>query len=148
MDAEPGDDTAAWPQVVEVGQRWYFKPDSGRILVSPVDETPSEPQDAQPDEIDVAIAVDRFERATRRRVMRVSHRWAGLRTFAKDRLPVVGFDLQAANFFWMAGQGGAGIMMAPALANAAAKLLLRPGGLDELTAAALLQPFNPGRFQQ
>lgn len=145
VDADEADDSDSWPQVVDVGQRWYFKPEAGRILVSPADEQPMAPQDAQPDELAVAMAVDRFERATARSVSQVRHRWAGLRTLTRDRLPVVGLDSKRPGFFWLAGQGGAGIMTAPALAKASAALLLGSGGEDDL-GAALLEPFSPRRF--
>ena len=78
-----------------------------------------------PDELDVAIAVDRFERATTLQVQRVTHRWAGLRTFAPDRTPVVGYDARQEDFFWLAGQGGYGLQTAPALSRLAASLVLR-----------------------
>jgi D-arginine dehydrogenase len=109
--------------VIDVEEEFYFKPDAGRLLLSPANEDPMEPCDAYPDDIDVAIAVDRFEHATRTRVDRVGHRWAGLRSFVADRSPVVGYDAQAPGFFWLAGQGGYGIQMAPALARAAAALI-------------------------
>ncbi|MET0499724.1 MAG: FAD-dependent oxidoreductase, partial [Steroidobacteraceae bacterium] len=91
-------------------------------LLSPADETPSPPCDAQPDDYDVAVAVDRYEQVTGEVVDRVQHSWAGLRTFARDRTPVVGFDAMAAGFFWLAGQGGYGIQTSPALSRVAAAL--------------------------
>jgi D-arginine dehydrogenase len=121
--APPGHDIAGWPMIIDVEEEFYFKPDAGRLLLSPANEDPMEPCDAYPDDIDVAIAVDRFEHATRTRVDRVGHRWAGLRSFVADRSPVVGYDAQAPGFFWLAGQGGYGIQMAPALARAAAALI-------------------------
>ena len=84
-------------------------------MVSPADATATEPCDAQPEELDVAITMDRLERATTLDVRRVSHRWAGLRTFAPDHTPVVGEDGVAAGFVWLAGQGGYGVMTSPAL---------------------------------
>ncbi len=113
----------AWPMVLDVGDTFYFKPDAGRLLLSPADETPSPPGDAQPDELDVAIAVDRFEQATSIVVRQVKHRWAGLRSFVADRSPVIGFDPVAAGFCWLAGQGGYGIQTAPAAARLAAALI-------------------------
>jgi D-arginine dehydrogenase len=109
--------------VLDVGDTFYFKPDAGRLLLSPADETPCAPCDAQPDDLDVAIAVDRFEQATTVTVQRVRHQWAGLRSFVADRSPVIGFDSQADGFFWLAGQGGYGIQTAPAAARLAAALL-------------------------
>ncbi len=105
---------------ISLGEDVYFKPDAGRILLSPADETPSPPTDAQPDEIDIACAIDRLERDSRLRVGRITGRWAGLRSFAADRAPVAGFDPREPALFWLVGQGGYGIQMAPALARFAA----------------------------
>jgi D-arginine dehydrogenase len=115
----------AWPAVIDVEEAFYFKPESGLLLGSPADETPSPPTDAQPEEMDVAIAVDRIERATGWRIARVTRRWAGLRSFFADKTPVVGFDPDRPGFFWLAGQGGYGIQTAPALARMAAALANR-----------------------
>ena len=93
-------------------------------MVSPADETPAAPGDAQPEEIDIALAIDRLQSATSLRVDRVAHKWAGLRTFASDRIPVTGFDPQGPGFFWLVGQGGYGIQTAPGLGQAAAALAL------------------------
>lgn len=112
-----------WPMVMTVGETLYFKPDAGKLLVSPADETPSAPCDAGADEWDVALAVDRLERLVDIAVRRVDHSWAGLRTFAPDRTPVVGFDPASPRFFWFAGQGGYGFQLAPALAAAGAAIL-------------------------
>ncbi len=113
-----------WPLVVDVDETFYFKPESGLLLGSPADETPCVPTDAQPEELDVALAVDRIERATRWNVARITRRWAGLRSFVADNTPVVGFDKACPGFFWLAGQGGYGIQTAPALARVAAALVL------------------------
>jgi D-arginine dehydrogenase len=118
-DADP-----AWPLVDDADEQFYFKPESGLLLGSPADETPMPPCDVQPEELDVAIAIDRIERAASFRVTHVRRRWAGLRTFAPDRTPVVGMEKGTPGFFWLAGQGGYGIQTAPALARAAAKLLV------------------------
>ncbi len=117
--------SAGWPLVVDVDEQFYFKPESGRFLVSPADETPSPPCDAQPEEYDLAVLLDRVRRLTLLQPRRITGRWAGLRTFATDRTPVVGFDARVPGFFWLAGQGGYGIQTAPALAQLAASLLLR-----------------------
>ncbi|WP_159830412.1 FAD-binding oxidoreductase [Novosphingobium sp. TCA1] len=129
------------PLVLDVAGRFYFKPESGRLWLSPHDETPSSPCDAAPEEIDVALAIDRFEQVVDRRVLRVEHRWAGLRSFAPDRLPVYGFDPNDAAFFWFAGQGGFGIQTAPAAAVLGAGLLLGEG-CGEVDP----EPFLAGRF--
>ena len=109
---------------IDADEQFYLKPEAGALLASPADETPSEPCDAQPDEMDIAICVYRIERATTLQVRRIRSRWAGLRTFAPDRTPVVGFDSGCHGFFWLAGQGGYGIQTAPALAEIAAALVL------------------------
>jgi D-arginine dehydrogenase len=124
-----------WPAVVDVDEQFYFKPESGRLLGSPADETPVAPCDVQPEELDVALAIDRIERAARFRVRHVARRWAGLRTFAADQTPVVGMEETVPGFYWLAGQGGYGIQTAPALARAAASLLVDgvlPGDLLRL----------------
>ena len=113
------------PLVVDVEEQFYFKPESGGVLISPADETATIPSDVQPEELDVAIAIDRFERATTLPIRRVRSSWAGLRNFAPDRTPVVGFDREAEGFFWLAGQGGFGIQTAPALGRLAAALVQR-----------------------
>ncbi|MGB6352737.1 MAG: FAD-binding oxidoreductase [Steroidobacteraceae bacterium] len=111
---------AQWPFVADVSEQWYLRPDAGALLLSPADETPSAPCDAQPDDYDVALAIERVEAATRLVVERPLSSWAGLRTFAPDRTPVVGFDPGSPGFYWLAGQGGYGIQTAPALARLAA----------------------------
>lgn len=116
------------PLVLDISESFYFKPESGRLWLSPHDETPSEPCDAAPEEFDVALAIDRFEQVCDWPVDRVEHRWAGLRSFAPDRLPVYGFAPQDEAFFWFAGQGGFGIQTAPAAADLAARLLLGQTG--------------------
>jgi D-arginine dehydrogenase len=113
---------APWPAAVDVDEEFYFKPDAGALLLSPADEHASPACDAQPEELDVAIAVDRFERATSLHVERVTRRWAGLRVFTSDRTPAVGFDDEARGFFWLVGQGGYGIQTSPALGRLAAAL--------------------------
>ena len=116
-------DVARWPMVHEIESEFYFKPDAGRLLLSPADQTPSAPCDAQPEEIDVAVAIERFEGATTVAVDRIEHRWAGLRSFLPDSLPVVGFDDQAGGFFWLIGQGGFGIQTSPTMARLSAALI-------------------------
>ena len=124
LELPSGMDPRTWPMVFDVAEAFYFKPDAGRLLLSPADETLSPPVDAVPDDMDVAVAVDRFERATTMTVHHVPSSWAGLRTFAPDRTPVVGFETSAPGFFWLAGQGGYGIQTAPALSRVAAALAL------------------------
>ncbi|WP_018698173.1 NAD(P)/FAD-dependent oxidoreductase [Amorphus coralli] len=121
--APPGTDPAPWPMVVDVDEQFYMKPDAGRLLISPADETPSPPCDAQPDEYDVAVCVDRIETAFDIQVRSIENKWAGLRSFVADKTPVACYDPVAADFFWLAGQGGYGIQSAPALARTAAALI-------------------------
>lgn len=118
-----GCDVSDWPVTVNIEEEFYFKPDAGAVLLSPCDETPTPPCDAQPEELDVAQGVARYEQAVSHRVDRITHRWAGLRTFAPDRTFVVGPDPRAEGFFWLAGQGGSGVQTAPVLAGLTAFLL-------------------------
>ncbi len=113
-------DAHGWPMLVDVDETFYVKPESGRFLVSPADETPMPPCDVQPDELDIAIAIDRAERATTLTARRLVNKWAGLRSFVADGLPVVGWDDRTEGFFWLAGQGGYGIQTSPALSKLAA----------------------------
>lgn len=117
IDAPDGTNIPALPAVDFAGSDIYLKPDAGKLMASPGDATPIEPQDAQPDEMDIAILADWLQRETLIPVKRIPHSWAGLRNFVADGVPVVGFDGQLEGFFWLAGQGGYGIMMAPALAQ-------------------------------
>ena len=135
------------PHISDIGGNFYFKPEAGgRLWLSPHDEVPAAPGDAQPEEIDVAIAIDRFEHAVDWRVARVEHRWAGLRSFVADRLPVYGFDPTAPGFFWCAGQGGFGIQTAPAAAALAAAVLL--GATPDASVAAIdPERYAPNRFR-
>jgi D-arginine dehydrogenase len=129
------------PLVIDALGRFYFKPEAGgRLWLSPHDETPCDPCDCAPEELDVAVAIDRLEGVVDWRVERVERSWAGLRSFAPDRRPVYGFDPEVAGFFWCAGQGGFGIQTAPAAAKLAAALLL--GRAAQLDPA----PYSPGRF--
>ena len=112
------------PLVMGFDGSFYFKPESGKLWLSPHDETPSAPCDAAPEELDVAVAIDRFERVLDWPIAALEHKWAGLRSFARDRLPVYGFDQHAPGFFWFAGQGGFGIQTAPAAAELALGLVL------------------------
>ena len=132
---------AEMPLVVDALARFYFQPEpGGRLWLSPHDETPCDPGDCAPEEIDVAIAIDRLERVADWRVERVERAWAGLRSFAPDRLPVYGFDVEVPDFFWFAGQGGFGIQTAPAAARLAGALLLgREPELDP-------KPYSPARL--
>ena len=147
LDAPPGHDIADWPLMVNVEEEFYFKPDAGALLLSPADETPSPPCDAQPEELDVALAVDRFETATGLEVSRVTHRWAGLRTFAPDKTFVVGFDPRTEGFFWLAGQGGYGVQTSPGMSKLAAALLTGSSPLEQAGVGDdLVRQLSPGRL--
>lgn len=125
---------AGLPHVVDINGAFYFKPEAGgRLWLSPHDETRVDAHDVAPEELDVATAIDRFEGVVDWRVAAVERRWAGLRSFAPDRLPVYGFAADRPGFFWFAGQGGFGIQTAPAAAAIGAALLVggeMPGGVD------------------
>ena len=133
------------PLTLDIRGTFYFKPESGRLWLSPHDETPTEPCDAAPEELAVAEAIDRFEAVVDWRIEAVERRWAGLRSFAPDRLPVYGFDPAREGFFWFAGQGGFGIQTAPAAARLAAQSIL---GLprDAMTATLDAALYAPARF--
>jgi D-arginine dehydrogenase len=122
FDPPPGADIRSWPMTFDVAETWYFKPEAGRVMVSPVDKTATEPCDVMPDEFDVAVAVDRIQQVTTMIVPRIHSKWAGLRTFAADEQPVIGPDPDEPSFVWLAGQGGNGVMGAPAAARLAAGL--------------------------
>ena len=128
------------PLVLDIAGRFYFKPEAGRLWLSPHDETPSDPCDAAPEELAVAESIDRFEQVTDWRIEAVERRWAGLRSFAPDRLPVYGRDPRCEGFAWFAGQGGYGIQTAPAAARLAAHLLL---GLER---DAMTQPLDASLY--
>lgn len=133
------------PLVLDISGRFYFKPESGRLWLSPHDEEPSPPCDAAPEELAVAEAIDRFQNVVDWRVRVVERKWAGLRSFAPDRAPVYGFDPQVPGLFWFAGQGGFGIQTAPAAARLGAQLLLG-AERDELTQDIDASLYDPARF--
>lgn len=126
------------PMIIDIDERFYLKHETGKLLISPANEDPEPPSDVQPDEMDVALCIDRIERAFDLSVRRIESRWAGLRSFVADKAPVAGASTRAEGFFWLAGQGGYGIQTAPALARFAAAVVLgdplpqdlRDAGLD------------------
>jgi D-arginine dehydrogenase len=126
----------AWPIVADVGETFYFRPEGAGVLVSPADETAGEPCDARPDELDVALALDRVNEATTLGLRSVVTAWAGLRTFTADRNPVAGADPAAPGLWWLAGQGGYGIQMAPALARLAAGALTGAASVPDALSVA------------
>jgi D-arginine dehydrogenase len=129
----PGDQAwSDWPLVVDVDHDFYFKPDGEQLLCSLADETPSEPCDAKPDELDVALAIERINEATTLGIRSVRSAWAGLRSFVPDGAMVIGFEPAAPRFFWLAGQGGTGIQTAPGAGMLAAGLICHGTVPDQL----------------
>jgi D-arginine dehydrogenase len=142
------DDVAGWPLVMDVAGRYYCEPEPGGLLISPADETPTAPCDAQADELDVALALERVRDATRLPLRAVRRAWAGLRTFAPDRVPVLGEDPLAPGFWWLAGQGGAGIKTAPAMAQLLARLLDGADFPDDAVRLGITpEALSPARFR-
>ena len=137
--------TGTWPLVCDASDQWYFRPEGpARLLVSLSEETPVPAGDARPDDADVALAIERVNAATHLGLRRVEHAWAGLRSFVADRMPVAGAWPEQPGFVFVAGQGGYGIQLAPALADVAAALVLGRPLPDGLAAAAA--ELGPGRL--
>jgi D-arginine dehydrogenase len=148
FDPPQGQAIHDWPSMIDVDEQFYFKPDAGRILASPADETPMPPCDVQPDELDIAILVDRLEQATTLQVKRIASKWAGLRSFVADKTLVAGFERGAPGFFWLAGQGGYGIQTSPTMARVAASLIAGKGLPPDLTDLGLTEAtLAPARFR-
>lgn len=138
LPAPEGFDVSRWPLLVAASETFYAKPEAGRLMVSPADEDPVEPHDAWADDMVLAEGLHRYEQAVTTPVTRVERSWAGLRTFAPDRTPVVGFSAEAEGFFWLAGQGGYGVQTSPALSRLAADLVAgRAPALPEAVVMAL-----------
>lgn len=145
-DAPQGVTPDKWPFIVDVEEQFYVKPDAGLLLFSPADETPVAPCDAQPEDLDVAIAVDRLQCETTLEVRRIRRKWAGLRSFVVDRSPVIGYDCLQPAFFWVAALGGYGIQTAPALSALAAALVLHRAE-EHLTRTGLrIEDVSPARL--
>ncbi|HEY6133458.1 MAG TPA: FAD-dependent oxidoreductase [Rubrivivax sp.] len=123
FDAPAGVDHRPWPTTAGIDDSWYIKPDAGQLLGSPANAEPVQPQDVQPEELDIATAIGRIEADTTLRIGRPRRTWAGLRSFAPGGELVIGFDPDCAGFFWLAGQGGYGIQSAAGAALLAADLL-------------------------
>jgi len=147
IDLPEGIDAGRLPEINEIEDTFYFKPEGGRLLASPADETPCEPADAQPEELDIAYAAHYVEEATTLSVRRVFKSWAGMRSFSLDRLPVIGAARDAPSFFWLAGQGGYGILTSPALGSLAAALITGNGIPEPLAREGITaETFSPLRF--
>jgi len=143
FDAARGIDLDGLPFAKTIPDELYFAPESGRLFASPMDEVPSEPTDAQPDEYEVALAAHRMEERTTVQVRQIHSKWAGLRTFTADKHPAVGFAPDAKGFFWLAGQGGFGLQSSPAMARIAASLIAdEPWPTPDVSAEEL----SPARF--
>ncbi len=147
FESPPGLDIAALPMAIDFDETFYFKPEVGQFLASPADETPSPPCDAQPDEMDIAIAVDRIETATTLQIRRIKNKWAGLRSFVPDKNLVVGYDAKVPGFFWLAGQGGYGIQTGAAAGRLAASLALGQGLPSDIVELGVTEAaLSPKRF--
>ena len=143
----PADEVARWPLVADIAGGFYFKPEGrSQLLGSPADETPDVPRDARADELDVARGIDAVNGATSLGVRAVRSVWAGLRTFAPDRQPVVGVDAAADGFVWCAGQGGTGIQTSPAMGELVADAVF--GATPPPDLAALLGSLSPSRLRR
>lgn len=148
FDPPEGVDVRKWPLVADLGETFYFKPDAGRILASPADQTPVEPCDAQPEDIDIAAAVERISQAADLPVKHINRKWAGLRSFVAGESPVVGYDPEVEGFFWLAGQGGFGIKTSPAMSRLCASLVLGHGVEPDLAALGVTEPaLSPARLR-
>ena len=147
FDAPAGLDLTGLPMAIDFDETWYIKPEVGQFLGSPADETPSPPCDAQPEEIDIAIAVERIETATTLSIRRIKNKWAGLRSFVADKNLVVGHDPKVEGFFWLAGQGGYGIQTGEAAGRLAASLALGKGLPGDIAALGVSEAaLSPARF--
>lgn len=134
------------PMVIDIDEQFYFKPDGPQLLCSPAETEPSEPCDARPREIDIAIAIDRINTATTLGIRSVRSSWTGLRTFAPDKVPVIGHDPDHPGFFWLVGQGGTGIQTSPAAGRLAAALAL-DAAVDASLSDVDLDALSPARFR-
>jgi len=137
-----------WPEISPVDVSFYAKPTGGKLMLSPADEEPTEPHDAWADDLRLAEAAAGLEQMVDMQVQRLERTWGGLRTFAPDGLPVVGFDPAVDGFFWLAGQGGYGIQTSPALSRMAASLLAGQGMPADLARAGVSEDqLSPRRFR-
>lgn len=137
-----GHDISTWPLVASAKEEWYCRPNAGLLMVSPADQDPVPPHDVWPDDMVLAEGIHRFESDTTAKVTRVEHSWAGLRSFAPDGNPVIGFDDEEEGFFWLAGQGGYGIQTSPSNAMLTADLCL---GRKPQPDADIIASLSPAR---
>ncbi len=147
FDAPAGLALDKMPMVIDFDETWYVKPEVGQFLGSPADETPSPPCDAQPEEMDIAVAVDRIETGMTLKINRIKNKWAGLRSFVPDKNLVVGYDA-VPGFFWLAGQGGYGIQTGAAAGRLAADLALGKGLPSDIAGLGVTErALSPARFR-
>jgi len=143
LPAPLGMDVRDWPMLLNASESWYAKPDAGKWLVSPAEEDPVAPMDAWADDMVLAEGLARYQEWVTAEVTRVESSWAGLRSFAPDRTPVVGFDRVANGFFWLAGQGGYGVQTSPAMSALASALIDgKTPNLDDW----IVEGLSPARF--
>jgi len=135
-----GVDCGAMPAIDFAGTDAYMKPEAGKLMASPGDATPVDPHDAWADDMDIAVLADWIMQQSTLEIRRIEHSWAGLRSFVADGAPVVGFDPVVPDFFWLAGQGGYGIMMAPVLASLTADLCAKMRTPQTVQFAKALSP--------
>ena len=147
FDGPPGVSTSGWPCTIDADEQFYFKPEGAQLLASPCDETPMEPHDAAAEDYEIALVADRVQRATTLEISHIRNSWAGLRSFVEDRGPVIGMDPELPGFFWLAGQGGFGIMTSPGASRATAGLIAH-GSLPADLAGLGLTPemLSPARL--
>jgi D-arginine dehydrogenase len=148
VDEPEGVSARDWPATIEADEAFYFKPESGKILVSPCDETPSAPCDAWAEDMDIAECIERMQQSADIPVRRIARAWAGLRSFVADRTPVIGYEPTTPGFFWLAGQGGYGVQTAPAAGRVAAALALGEDLPADVRALGLTEAqLSPARFR-
>jgi D-arginine dehydrogenase len=136
-----------WPMCIAIDETWYVKPDAGMLLGSPANADLTEPHDVQPEEFDIAVAIDRIEEMTTLQITRPSRAWAGLRSFVADGALVGGYAPESEGFFWVAGQGGYGIQTSPAMGEACAALIVGQPLPDRLSAFGLTREMlDPSRL--
>lgn len=144
IPAPGGHDVSGWPMAFGTGERWYCKPDAGKLIVSPAEEEPSHPHDAWADDMVLAEGLARYEECVTESVTRLDSNWAGLRTFAPDRSLVLGPDSADDSFVWVAGQGGYGFQSSPAASQLIADLV---AGRESELDSDVVKGLSPKRFQ-
>jgi glycine/D-amino acid oxidase-like deaminating enzyme len=143
IPAPGGHDLTGWPMIFGCGETWYCKPDAGALIVSPADEDPMPPHDAFADDMVLAMGRARYDEMVTEPVTRMIANWAGLRSFAPDRVPVIGFDTADRTFFWLAGQGGYGFQSSDGASRLTARLIT---GQGEGFSPELIASLSPARF--